>query len=285
MIRDRDVTEALRELAVRDVYPVAGGDISQAFRARCDRGDCFIKCVEGGAQRMLPCEAAGLTAMRETFDGVVPDVFFVDSRFLVLEWLDLRPRGDTADAALGRNLARMHASHGSAHGWPEDNFIGRTPQQNLPRSESWVDFFIHCRLKPHLQGLIDSGCSEFSEFVDPVCDLADQLLRQHCPPPSLLHGDLWGGNAAAMPDHRPVLFDPACSYGDRETDLAMCRLFGGFSSRFFRAYEQSNPLPADWPDRVSLYQLYHILNHARLFGGSWQIRALNAVQSLLKTAL
>ena len=275
-----EIADALDRLGVRGLRPVAGGDISHAFRATCSHGECFVKCVPGGDPRLLPCEATGLAKLRESFAGVVPEVYFVEARFLVLQWLDLRPRNSSVDAKLGRLLAGMHRRQATEHGWMEDNFIGRSPQRNLARTTNWAEFFIDCRLVPQLRGLHDAGEPEFGDLTDRAADHCARVLGKHTPAPSLLHGDLWGGNAAATADGEPVIFDPACSYGDRETDLAMCRLFGGFSSDFYRAYEDANPLAPGWQSRMPLYQLYYLLNHAALFGGLWKVRALKQVREL-----
>ena len=173
---------------------------------------------------------------------------------ILLEQLDLQRNGDWA--ALAQMLAKLHRTTGPRFGWYRDNFIGATPQINSWRDD-WAEFFAECRLRPQLALARKNG------FQIALPSL--KLLENHKPEPSLLHGDLWSGNAGFIADG-PVLFDPAVYYGDREADLAMTELFGGFPARFYEAYDEAYPLTEGYEARKQLYNLYHLLNHLNIFG-------------------
>jgi fructosamine-3-kinase len=165
-----------------------------------------------------------------------------------------------------------------AFGWARDNFIGSSPQHN-----GWVDewprFFAERRLRPQLEALARRG--DRLRHAESIPTRAEALLESHRPDPCLVHGDLWSGNAALASDGRGVLIDPAVHRADREVDLAMARLFGGFPSAFYDGYQREWPLPAGHHRRVDLYNLYHLLNHANLFGGGYLAQAQAVIDDLL----
>ena len=169
-------------------------------------------------------------------------------------------------------------------GWGRDNTIGPTPQANA-WSGDWTEFFRERRLRPQLELARRGGLARaLSAPGERLLGCVDRLLAGHRPAASLLHGDLWGGNWLASSGGEPVLFDPAVYYGDRETDVAMTRLFGGFGAAFYRAYEAAAPLPPGWPERCELYNLYHVLNHANLFGSAYARQAQSIIERLLARA-
>ena len=193
--------------------------------------------------------------------------------------MEMRGEGDFA--ALGRMLALVHSARGEFFGWRRDNYIGTTPQANR-RSSSWSEFWRDARLRPQLDlgkrnGLSASLLGKGERLLEAV----PRLLSGHVPSLSLLHGDLWSGNARFLAGGAPVLFDPAVYWGDRETDLAMTELFGGFPPAFYSAYTEAAPLAADYPRRKVLYKLYHVLNHANLFGGGYASQAERMIDQLL----
>lgn len=228
----------------------------------------FVKQTPETDLQRLSAEADGLMALDATGEIRVPEVALCEvvggQAWLVMEWLDIEPRGREADQALGRALARLHRHTGAFFGWERDNFIGRSPQINTP-GEDWSAFFIRCRLAPQLEGL--GGA--WPDWLEAASSAFKRLVAGHEPVPSLVHGDLWSGNAAALASGQPVLYDPAVHYADRECDLAMTRLFGGFGPGFYQAYEAEWPLPPGGSHRQAWYRLYHLLNHARLFGGHY----------------
>ena len=187
----------------------------------------------------------------------VPRILEHGADFLVLEQLDLRRNGDWA--ALAQMLAKLHRTTGPRFGWHCDNWIGATPQVN-DWCDDWVTFFHECRIQPQLELARKNGY--------PMEGVPLNVLRGHKPQPSLLHGDLWSGNAGFIND-APVIFDPAVYYGDREADLAMTELFGGFPARFYEAYNEAFPLVDGYEQRKHLYNLYHLLNHLNIFGAEY----------------
>ena len=193
--------------------------------------------------------------------------------FLALEHLALRRDGDYA--ALARMLAALHRTTGPRYGWHRDNYIGLTPQAN-GWCDDWPQFWRERRLRPQLELAGKNGFA-FKSFP------FEDLLKGHHPQPALLHGDLWSGNAGFTAEG-PVLFDHAVYYGDRETDLAMTELFGGFPPEFYAAYDAAFPLEPGYEKRKPLYNLYHLLNHLNLFGGGY-LAQVEAALSLLRHAL
>ena len=232
----------------------------------------------------LAAELDGLDALRATHAVRVPAVLGLDATGLTLEWLDLRPLDTHAGAALGRALAALHrAPRGwdGGYGWRCDNYIGATPQPNAP-SASWTTFFRQQRLAPQLARAARNGYDGALQANGArLLDALDTLLAGHDPPPALLHGDLWSGNAGALPDGTPVIFDPAVYVGDREADLAMTELFGGFPASFYAAYREAWPLDTGYALRRELYNLYHLLNHLNLFGSGYLDRCEGTISRLL----
>jgi protein-ribulosamine 3-kinase len=225
----------------------------------------FLK--EGAPLRAdaFAAEAEGLEALRPHIR--VPQVLDRGIRngkaFILLEHLDLRGGGDFAE--LGRMLAKLHRQTGPRFGWARDNYIGLGLQAN-GWCDDWAEFWLARRLQPQFSLARNQGY----DFAMPSM----RLLEDHKPQPSLLHGDLWSGNAGFTAEG-PVVFDPAVYYGDRETDLAMTELFGGFPKEFYQAYDRVFPLAPGYEHRKHLYNLYHLLNHLNIFGGGYlsQVKA------------
>ena len=268
-----------------DPTPVSGGSIHAAFAYRTERARIFVKVCPIKSAGMLAAEAVGLRELASAKAVRIPEVLALgkleDRAFLCLEWLELSEPSSIAQARLGEQLAALHAHTSAEHGWPRANFIGLTRQQNEP-SADWPTFYRSQRLEPQLDLAIGNGAD--ARTIDSGRKLSESLQRffgSYQPQPSLLHGDLWGGNWGAIGIAEPVIFDPAVYYGDRETDLAMTRLFGGFGSEFYAAYESTWPLDAGAASRVSLYNLYHVLNHFNLFGGGYLAQARSMIDRLL----
>lgn len=233
---------------------------------------------------MFFAEAEGLVELDQANAIRVPKVLAAhaddDGAFIALEWLDTGRGTAETERLLGEQLAAMHRVTKDRFGWHRDNTIGLTPQPN-PWSDDWVGFFREHRL------LFQLGLAEQNGFGGELQTLGARLAKRlpiffehYDPEPSLLHGDLWGGNWASC-EGVPVIFDPAVYYGDRETDLAMTRLFGGFGRGFYKAYEASFPLEPGHRERQHLYQLYHVLNHLNLFGSGYHGRAMALMRGLL----
>ncbi len=273
------------DFALRSRAAVHGGSINESWRVEGPAEAYFVKLNAASRLPMFEAEAAGLRAMQATAAIRVPGVVALGTAggrsFLVLEHIELGAMGDAAGGRLGRELAQMHRAQAREYGWERDNTIGSTPQPN-PWSPDWPAFYAENRLNFQLQLAAANGARD--ELIDTGSKLAASFglfFRDYQPPPSLLHGDLWSGNWGADADGAPVLFDPAVYYGDRETDLAMTELFGGFGRPFYAAYDAEWPLDPGYPVRKTLYNLYHVLNHFNLFGGGYQGQALSMVQALL----
>ncbi len=263
-----------------------GSALNATWRLDAAGGAWFVKVNRADRLPMLEAEAAGLAELAACGALRVPRPLATGREgvhaFLVLEWLEIGAGGH--DAALGRALAALHRHTAPRFGWHRDNTIGTTPQLNAWHDD-WAAFFVACRLRPQLEWVRERGFPRAAQDAGArLADAVPRLLAGHRPVPSLLHGDLWSGNAGALATGEPVLFDPAVYYGDREADLAMTELFGGFSADFHAAYRAAWPLDAGYERRRPLYNLYHVLNHANLFGGGYLAQAGRMVDALLAAA-
>ena len=252
----------LREaLKIGAAAPVGGGCIHECYRVEIGGRSFFLKTNDESHADNFASEADGLAALRSAGMRAPEPISHGaagGSAYLLLEFLALQGKRDFS--ALGRMLAEAHRKPGPRFGWHRDNYIGATPQSN-GWCEEWATFWRARRLRPQVELAKRNG------FDLPVQDVFD-LLAGRQPQPSLLHGDLWSGNAGFTKEG-PVVFDPAVYYGDREADLAMTELFGGFPREFYEAYEETHPLDAGYPRRKHLYNLYHLLNHLNLFGAGY----------------
>jgi fructosamine-3-kinase len=258
-------------LRVAGTSGVGGGCIHHAARVDTTRGPFFAKWNDDVPADLFPAEAAGLEALRAAAGAalVVPRVVAVESRFLVLEYL--APGGRRDAEALGRGLAEVHRRLSDRYGFDRATYCGSTPQDNTPAAD-WATFYAERRLRPLLDAL-DLDARERSPF-DRLIERLPVLVAARAVP-SLIHGDLWSGNVLDAA-RGPALVDPACAYADREMEFGIATLFGGLSDRAFAAYDEAFPLEAGWRERNPLYQAYHLLNHALLFGGGYfaQARAI-----------
>ncbi len=264
---------------------ISGGSIHRAWLLTDGRQRYFVKTGAIDVAPMFAAEARGLQALAAV--AVLRTPTFValgqagTQAFLVLEYLDLAPLDQRCGERLGESLARLHHASADSFGWSEDNFIGATPQNNSSHV-SWPHFFGEHRLRPQLELAKAQGMDK--SLLDKAHALIERiggLFIDYRPLPSLLHGDLWSGNAAQCNDGTAAIFDPACYYGDRETDIAMAELFGGFPTGFFAAYRSAWPLDPGYEARKPLYNLYHILNHFNLFGSAYLGQAQRMIEKLL----
>ena len=287
---ERAVMDATRaDYAIRAVAPVSGGCIHTALRLDGEdatgRVKHFVKIAEAERAALLEAEADGLAAIAKAGAVRVPAILAQggddDHAWLVLEWLELAPLSGASGAALGAALAAQHRLSFAKFGWERDNFIGATPQKN-GWHDDWLDFWrgrrLHAQLRLAAANRYPSRLMDRGERLLADCEA---LFRGHTPKPSLLHGDLWGGNAAALADGTPVVFDPAVYCGDREADVAMTRLFGGFPADFHAAYREAWPLADGHEARRDFYNLYHVLNHANLFSGDYVAQSVALVDKVL----
>jgi protein-ribulosamine 3-kinase len=245
----------------------------------------FVKSGPATAHAMFAAEVAGLAALRATGAVRVPTVIECgcDDRhaWLALERLDLHALDRAGGAALGRQLAQLHRTPGPHFGWDRDNFIGASPQENAPEG-NWPLFYARRRLLPQLRRALANGMER--ALFDKGERLAERVAAFFVgghPAASLLHGDLWSGNAGQLPNGTPAIYDPAVYYGDREADVAMAELFGGFPESFYAAYREAWPLSEGFETRKTLYNLYHVLNHYNLFGAGYLGQARRMIERLL----
>jgi protein-ribulosamine 3-kinase len=264
---------------------VSGGSIHRCYRWRCGDAQLFVKVADRSGGAGLEAEVASLLALADAHAVRVPRVLAHGSAgrsaYLALEWIESRPAGRPAEHALGERLAAQHRVTAAQFGFANDNFIGSTRQPNGWLAD-WSEFFRERRLRHQLALAAQSGFAPLLEQPGArLLESMDALLAGHRPQASLLHGDLWAGNWLADEHDEPVIFDPAVYYGDREADLAMTRLFGGFGRAFYDAYQVEAALPAGHAVRAQLYNLYHVLNHANLFGGAYARQARASIDRLL----
>jgi len=268
------IEQALRQ-SITSINRVSGGSINQAAKITLSDGKfCFLKWNQTADSRMFSVEEKGLDLLASAGTDIrTPEVFATGETnngtgFLVQEFItEGQSKSDSAEA-FGANLAKLHQQQNEQFGLDHDNYIGRLPQSNSWH-DSWIDFFIEERMKPQLEMATNAGklgSDTVAHFESLYKKLPDIFPDE---PPSLLHGDLWGGNYFYDEEGRATIFDPAVYYGHREIELAFTHLFGGFSSAFYRAYEHSYSLEPNFNQRKSIYNLYPLLVHTNLFGGHY----------------
>ena len=262
---------------------IGGGSINQSCRVSCGQQSWFVKLNRAERLDMFVAEAEGLKALDEAGSLCIPQPLCWgqdgQQAWLVTDYLELGGSGDTV--ALAEGLASVHRIQSAHFGWHRDNTIGSTPQINK-QEDDWLTFWREHRLAYQLQLAARNGAAGRTlKTGEQVLEQLPALLDGHHPEVSLLHGDLWSGNYAFTRDGLPTIFDPAVYFGDRETDLAMTELFGGFSRDFYAAYRNAWPLESGYPLRKTLYNLYHVLNHFNLFGGGYLSQAHGMMESLL----
>jgi len=273
------VTE--KEFSVNSYSSVSGGCINQGYALKGNTGTYFVKLNCASQVGMFEVEALGLQQMVETATIRVPKLICwgiaESSAYIVLEWLELSRGNTNSWHELGRKLAAMHSHKSDYFGWQQNNTIGSTLQINTWTAD-WAEFYAQQRLSYQFQ-LAASRGGKFPQQQKLLAAIPEILTHQ--PQPSLVHGDLWGGNAACTINGEPVIFDPAVYFGDREVDIAMTQLFGGFPNAFYRGYNEVFPLDSGYEKRKPLYNLYHILNHFNLFGGSYESQANRMIAQIL----
>lgn len=265
---------------------VGGGCINSAYKITGqDRREYFVKFNHADKLAMFEAEADGLRELAKAQAVLVPEAIATgieDSQaYIVMEYLAFGGSDKGAMRHFGGQLAQLHRSIKDQFGWYRDNTIGATHQPNHWEKD-WLSFWRKHRLGYQLQLAERNGYSQRALAKgEKIRDQLDVFFTDYSPPASLLHGDLWGGNYAVSFTGEPVIFDPAVYYGDREADLAMTELFGGFSADFYAAYNEAWPLDAGYKVRKTLYNLYHVINHFNLFGGGYGQQAEGMMDRLL----
>ncbi|MBA4600946.1 fructosamine kinase family protein [Thermoactinomyces mirandus] len=275
---DKLMLKALRQIqdqsGLLEVRPVSGGDINRACQVKTGKRQYFVKMNQPVSQTFFQKEINGLTAIAQTHTLPVPQIYgtYYDpetkSALLMLEWVQGNKTANT-NPQLGRGLARLHQVKGQAFGFKEDNFIGSLPQHN-PWTSDWITFYHDQRLKVQYELGIkrQTILGKRRKKLEKLIDRLDQWLPLNAEP-SLIHGDLWGGNWIAGKGGRPYLIDPAVNYAHYELEIAFTELFGGFSPSFYDCYQEVQPLDKNYHERKPLYQLYYLLVHLNLFGESY----------------
>ncbi len=283
-----DISNTIKQgFEIKTSQVLHGGDINQAYKIADHDRTYFVKINQSDRRTMFEAELEGLNQIANTHTIRVPKPICTgictgtaeDYSYLVLEYLPIVALTEKTRYELGIKLAELHLVSGStAFGLGQENTIGTTAQPN-PWTANWIEFWRDIRIKHQLNLAIQKG-AKFSD-ANQLLDAIPIILRDHSPKPSLVHGDLWGGNVGALVTGEVVIFDPAAYWGDREVDLAMTELFGGFGATFYRGYESIYPIVPGFARRKILYNLYHILNHYNLFGGSYEGQADRMMASLL----
>lgn len=263
---------------IKSVTPLGGGCIGNAMKVETEEGKkYFVKNYDNS--KMHAAEANGLNELKTSNTIRIPRVLKFDENFLILEYIESTKPCVNFMEKFGNQFAQLHKNYSTRFGYFEDNFIGSTDQINVPQNDNWAEFYLENRIMYQFRLAEKNGYSteELKSGIKIIEKRIDKILEGSDEKPSLLHGDLWGGNYITDQRGNPCLIDPAVYYGNREADLAMTKLFGGFDKLFYSAYQEEYPLNDGWEYREDLYKLYHILNHLNLFGGSYYSQAVSLI--------
>lgn len=277
--------EQILSLKIVSYQALTGGSISKAYLIKSANKSFFLKVNSGtNALLMFQNEKVALDTIKQSKTIEVPQVFLVDkinkNAFILMEYIESKSATDLDMISLGKNLASLHQYKGNTFGFKSDNFIGSLPQSNKS-SDDWASFYWNERIKPQLQLAHTNKYIKESEFPDKAHAL--HLFQETFDDvtPSLIHGDLWGGNYLIRNDGTPYLIDPAVYFGHAMVDIAMTKLFGGFSTKFYEAYHQIIPRSPFYEEQIKLYQLYYLLVHLNLFGYSYRSDVIAILKQFL----
>jgi fructosamine-3-kinase len=282
----KDVEERL-ETTVKKVENLSGGCISNAYKLFTRSGKNYLLKVNATTPSdMFEKEAHGLDEIKKADAIRVPEAKIFSPNYLVTEFIESGKKSATFFRDFGRQFAGLHKYRSSSFGFYEDNYIGSTPQRNLPdnnEDKDWIEFYFNKRL--HFQMLLceknGHGTEDLRKSFSRLENIIVDILKGSEEEPSLLHGDLWSGNYMVDESSNPCIIDPAVYYGHREADLAMTKLFGGYPEEFYNSYNENFPLKDGWQYRENIYKLYHVLNHLNLFGMSYYSHALSLIRFYL----
>jgi len=268
---------------ITNITPLSGGCISNAYKLKLnDKQEFFLKHNPSVSNKMFIAEVHGLQELNKSGVIRVPDVIMYEDDFILLEFIPQGCKNKNFFNEFGRNFALMHKHISENYGFYEDNFIGSNEQKNVPvisEKENWTSFFFNKRIlfQLELAEKLGYATSELNKGMGKLEEKIEEIIGKNDWVPSLLHGDLWGGNYMVDENGNACLIDPAVYYGHREADLGMTKLFGGFSSEFYEAYNEANPLEDGYEYRENIYKLYHVLNHLNLFGGGYYSQAISLI--------
>ncbi|MFV1984685.1 MAG: fructosamine kinase family protein [Thiohalomonadales bacterium] len=285
-IIEQSISDAVRiSFTIKKQSSVSGGCINRAFKVQDENYDYFVKLNDVDLLDMFEAEFEGLSEIAQSKTIAVPKPICsglaAGFAFIVLENLSFGSSDQAGFAMLGKQLAKMHRTQQVQFGWTRDNTIGSSTQVNS-QSQNWLEFWQTQRLGYQLDLAGQNGYGgSLQKKGDKLMEKMSGLFPDGNPKSSLLHGDLWSGNMAILQSGTPVIFDPAVYYGDRETDIAMTELFGGFSENFYLSYNEYYPLESGYSTRKIFYNTYHILNHLNLFGGGYGQQAESMMDKVL----
>lgn len=274
-------------ISIKSVSSLSGGCISNAYKITNEADKNYFLKLNSSPKDLFIKEANGLTELRKANAIRVPEVLLCKEDFLLTEFIIQGNRSKNFFEDFGRRFAELHKYRGDKFGFYEDNYIGSNPQINIPASNeenNWAEFYFNKRIlyqyklteqNSYATGELKNGISRLEKNIEDIIGDSEE-------PPSLLHGDLWGGNYIVDENGDACLIDPAVYYGHREADLAMTKLFGGFSSEFYHSYDEAFPLADGYEYRENIYKLYHILNHLNLFGRAYYSQAISLIKFYMK---
>jgi len=269
---------------IKSFTSLSGGCISDAYKITTnDKSDFFLKYNPSTSNDMFVKEADGLTELAKSDAIRVPEVLGFDDDYILLEYISTGSKKKNFFEEFGRSFAEMHKFTSESFGFFEDNYIGSNPQKNIPSEKeksNWVEFYFDKRIlfQFKLSEKLGNSTEELRKWISILENKIQEIIGNSNEKPALLHGDLWSGNYIVDENGSAVLIDPAVYYGNREADLGMTKLFGGFGSEFYKTYNEIFPLEDGYEYRENIYKLYHILNHLNLFGGGYYSQAISLIK-------
>ena len=284
-IEVNEICTELGETYPKSIEPVHGGDIHSAWQIEFSNKKLFLKRNVRN-KKFLEFEKYCLQNLRKYINQenlVIPEVIAYKNikniEILLIEWIDIQ---NFDQKKLGKGLGEMHLKSAESNpkmfGFPVEGFIGTTDQKK-GWEDNWIDCFLNLRIIPQL--LILNSKILDKETINKVKEKIKSELLNHKPINALVHGDLWSGNAGMDKSGKGVIFDPASWWADNEVDIAMTKLFGGFRKEFYEEYHKIFPIQKDFEKRIIIYNFYHILNHANIFGGPYRNQVRNYIRNIL----
>jgi fructosamine-3-kinase len=279
----KNLEEILNEKVITNSF-VGGGSIADSQKIKTSSGkEFFVKSYSQSKSNILKNEVNGLKEIQKSKTVKTPQIIYYDDDILILNFIKPGRKNKNFSELFGIQLAAMHRLKSDKFGFYENNYIGSNPQINLPLYSNWTDFYWENRLLYQFKLAEKHGYvnSDFRKLFNQFESVYRNIIEGTEEEPSLIHGDLWGGNYLVDEFGNPVLIDPAVYYGHREAELGMTILFGGFDSDFYSAYNEAYPLFDGWKERLDIYKLYHVMNHLNLFGSGYLNQTLSIIKSYL----
>lgn len=279
----KNLEEILNEKVTSNSF-VGGGSIADSQKIRTSSGkEYFVKSYSQSKSNILKNEVNGLIEIQKSKSIKTPQIIYYDDNILILEFIKSGRKNKNFSQLFGIQLTEMHRLKSDKFGFYENNYIGSNHQINLPLYSNWTDFYWENRLLYQFKLAEKHGYvnSDFRKLFNQFESVYRNIIEGTEEEPSLIHGDLWGGNYLVDESGNPVLIDPAVYYGHREAELGMTILFGGFDSEFYSSYNEAYPLFDGWKERLDIYKLYHVMNHLNLFGTGYLNQTLSIIKSYL----